>query len=394
MNELATQSTSSIIPTDGMAAGLAILFDDRLYVKIKAVANIMAGGRGITPPHLVGQPEACFAVITRSITWKLDPFFVSAATYATPGGKIGFEGKLVHAILENSGRFEGEIAFTEIGDWSKVQGKWKTAKSQKGKEYAVPAWKPEDEEGLGVIVSATVKGENQPREMPFMLKDAYPRNAVTWATRPAQQIKAPAIRAFANTVVPGIFAGLPADPNDSGGGMIEVNERPPSMEMSPQEKSGPINYVQMGFDAYMDGVPFRDAPGHLPAEAFDDWGKGWQQASKEDHGEESEPDTLQSADKGDAQPPAESGDEGEGSGAVSRGKEKPAQDERPAPRSLNEMLEACGKNVQQKSRVRHAHDAAKKGLAAFEDFYKEQFPPDQALLNGFLDELREIAAGT
>jgi hypothetical protein len=217
------------LPTTGMAPGLALLFNDRLYERCKDVARIMAEARGFTPPHLIGNQHACFGVVQMSITWRLTPQLVAASTYATPGGKIGYEGKLIQAILENSGRIEGNIEYELIGDWNKVRGKHKKATSSKGHEYFVPGWKDEDEEGLGVIVRAKVRGEEKAREMePFMLRSCHPRNSTLWATRPEQQIKYTACRAFANTVAPGILMGVPFDTDFDQGNMIDVTPQRPN----------------------------------------------------------------------------------------------------------------------------------------------------------------------
>jgi hypothetical protein len=208
----------------GMSPGLALMFNDRLFDRCKQIAKYMAEAEGFTPPHLLSKTAACFAVVTRAITWKLDPFAVMQSTYQTPGGRVGYEGKLVQAILENSGRLEGPVTYELVGDWNKIRGKHRIAKSAKGHDYAVPDWKPEDEEGLGVVVRAKVKGEREPREMePFMLRSCFPRNSTLWALRPDQQIKYTACRAFGNTVAPGILMGVPFDSDaDGGGSMIEV----------------------------------------------------------------------------------------------------------------------------------------------------------------------------
>jgi hypothetical protein len=214
----------------GMSPGLALMFNDRLYERCKQIAGVMSKAEGITPPHLLGKGEACFAVVTRAITWRLDPFAVMAATYQTPGGRVGFEGKLIQAILENSGMLEGPVTYELIGEWNKIRGKHRIAKSSKGHDYAVPDWKPEDEEGLGVIVRAKVKGERELREMePFMLRSCFPRNSTLWALRPDQQIKYTACRAFGNTVAPGILMGVPSDSDaDGGGSMIDVTPPRPT----------------------------------------------------------------------------------------------------------------------------------------------------------------------
>jgi RecT family protein len=200
------------LPAVRMAPGLALLFNDKLYERCKQVATIMSGAKGFTPPHLIGSSEACFGVVQMALTWGLTPQLVAASTYATPGGKIGYEGKLVQGILENSGWVEGSIQYQMVGDWNKVRGKFKKMTSQKGGEYHVPDWKEEDEEGLGVIVRAKVRGEEQPREMePLMLRSCWPRLSTQWALQPELQIKYRACRQFANTVAPGIFMGVPFD---------------------------------------------------------------------------------------------------------------------------------------------------------------------------------------
>jgi hypothetical protein len=231
-----TQLPSAIVadehygmPTTGMAPGLALLFNDRLYERCKDVARIMAEARGFTPPHLLNNVHACFGVVQMSITWRLTPQLVAASTYSTPGGKIGYEGKLVQAILENSGRLEGGVEYELIGEWNKIRGRIKKGQSSKGNEIWVQDWKPEDEQGLGVIVRAKVKGEQAKREMePFMLASCWPRNSTLWTTRPEQQIKYTACRAFANTVAPGILMGVPFDSDADQGTMIDVTPSRPS----------------------------------------------------------------------------------------------------------------------------------------------------------------------
>jgi hypothetical protein len=214
----------------GMPMGLAIMFNDKLYDRVKQIAGVMARAEGFTPPHLIGKTEACFAVVTRAITWKLDPQAVAQSTYQTPGGRIGYEGKLIQAILENSGRLDGNVAYELIGDWSKINGNFEIKKSEKGKDYAVPKWTRADARagGCGVVISAQVKGEAERRTLKFMLEECFPLNSTLWATRPSQQIKYTGCRAFGNTVAPGILMGEPFDlDQDIGSGMKDVTPKRP-----------------------------------------------------------------------------------------------------------------------------------------------------------------------
>ena len=195
---------------------MQIMLDDRLFERVKLIAKYMANAEGFTPRHLLGKTEACFAVVTRSLTWKLDPFAVACCTYQTPGGAIGYEGKLCQAILENSGKIEGAVKYEHYGDWSKIQAKFKIQTSDKGKKYAVPNWKEADEAGVGVTVSAKIIGEPEVREWSFDLIQAFPRNSTLWATDPKTQICYTAVRRFANVAAPGLFMGVPFERDDLG----------------------------------------------------------------------------------------------------------------------------------------------------------------------------------
>ncbi len=185
-----------------MSPAMSIMLDDKLFERAKLVAKYISEAEGFVPPHLLGKTAACFAVVTRALTWKLDPYAVAQSTYQTPGGKVGYEGKLCQAILENSGKLEGPVEYELFGtvvvkhrdnrqqsflsvdpglnkaleagaveisrkDWSAVRGKFQIVKSDKGKDYAKHTWTRADAQGIGVLVSAQVRGESKRRELLF-----------------------------------------------------------------------------------------------------------------------------------------------------------------------------------------------------------------------------------
>lgn len=246
---VATQATPGTAMVDSqlaaMPTALALFLDDRLYERVSTVAKRMSKATGITPRHLLGQEEACFAVVSRAITWRLDPYAVAAATYQTPGGQVGFEGKLVHAIIENSGKIDpssGGIRYEHYGDWSKVQGRFEIRESKKqddegkAKKYAAATWtdedarcgKPADQtayplaQSCGVRVIAQIRGEKKPRFLDFDLIQAQPRNSTLWATDPMTQICYAAVRRFASSVVPSLIMGVPFDPADNLAPPIDI----------------------------------------------------------------------------------------------------------------------------------------------------------------------------
>ena len=194
-----------------MPIGLRIFFDPLWREACQAAAQSLAKAVGFAPPHLLGKTESCLAVVNLSLTWNLSPYMVAASTYQTPGGKVGYEGKLVQAILEASGRLAGSVKYKHFGDWTKVQRKFRMARSDKGFEYPVPTYKPEDEIGCGVTISCRVKGETEDRSLDFDLVQAWPRNSTLWATDPKTQIQYAGVRRLASTVAPSLLMGVPFD---------------------------------------------------------------------------------------------------------------------------------------------------------------------------------------
>jgi hypothetical protein len=231
------------LPVLNLPVSLQIFFNDTLFKRCQTVANYLAKAEGYAPRHLIGKPEACFAVVSRALTWRLDPYAVAQACYQTPNGQVGYYGSLCQAIIENSGRLDpsyGGVKYEHLGDWSVLRGKFKLATGQRGGEYPVPAWEPYSaiEVGLGVIVRAKMKDEDLPREMPFDLVQAYPRNSTLWATDPRTQICYTAVRRFSTSTVPTLFMGVPFDHEDMSDWMATIRDvtpaRPELADYTPQ----------------------------------------------------------------------------------------------------------------------------------------------------------------
>lgn len=220
-----------------MPPALALWFDERLFNRVTQIAGSLSKAEGIVPKHLIGKPQTCFFVVEQALTWKLSPSYVARNCYETPNGQLGYHGQLCQAVLEVSGKLIGGVMFEHIGDWSKVQGKYQLKTNERGRQYPVGAYTEKDEDGLGVIVRAQVKGEAHPRELTMMLRQCFPRNSTLWATDPKTQICYTAVRRFAAVAAPGLFAGIPFDfEGGMGAGMIDVTpprpERPAEDEAS------------------------------------------------------------------------------------------------------------------------------------------------------------------
>lgn len=229
-----------------MSLALRLWLEPAFFNHATRMATQLSRATGFTPKHLLGNIEACFAVVEKALVWGLSPSAVAQCTYTTPSGSIGYEGKLCHAILEASGQFEGGIRFEHYGtvivkhengleedfrsndpklkevlaeagatikeqhQWKKLAGKNEVKTSKNGNPFIVPTWGQRDAFGLGVTVIGQIKGEAEPRRFNFDLVQAWPRNSTLWATAPDRQIMYTAVRAFGNHVVPALLLGMPS----------------------------------------------------------------------------------------------------------------------------------------------------------------------------------------
>jgi len=221
----------------GLPPSLQILLNEGLYNRIKQLSGVMSRATGMTPQHLIDKPEACFAIINLSLDWKLSPHFVARHTYQTPNGQIGFDGALVQAVLEQSGRFIGSPKFEYRGNWETLTGKFEIKAGARGGSYPIPTWTAKDAIGLGVIVRWGVRGEQAPRvwpgeDDPFWLTQCYPLNSPLWATDPKTQIQYLTIRRFANLTSPGILGAAAFDQDE----LLDASDRAVDVTPEPQRE--------------------------------------------------------------------------------------------------------------------------------------------------------------
>jgi hypothetical protein len=179
-----------------------------MWDRIQAVGKMMARGAVTIPKHLQGNEADCCAVALQAFGWGMNPFAVAQKTHVTKGGALGYEAQLVNAVVQASGTLDGDPDYEYLGDWSKVLGKVKEMKSDNGGKYYVATYTPADEEGLGVVVKARLRGESKLRELTVMMSQAWPRFSTQWATDPKQQISYLAMRKFVRLHKPGVLLGI------------------------------------------------------------------------------------------------------------------------------------------------------------------------------------------
>jgi hypothetical protein len=185
----------------------ALVMDKGSMDSMMRVADLMASSKVTIPVHLRGSPGDCMAVVMQAMQWGMNPFSIAQKTHLSQGGALGYEAQLINAVLVASGAVRDEPEFEFIGDWSKILGKVEERKSDKGGKYYVPTYSKTDEDGLGVICTATLRSGSK-RSIQVMMSQCYPRFSTQWATDPQQQITYVAVRKLARRYAPGAILGV------------------------------------------------------------------------------------------------------------------------------------------------------------------------------------------
>lgn len=229
-----TETTALAVST---ASAGALLMDDRAMDRLERIADMMATGKTTVPQHLRGSKGDCFAVCLQSMQWGMNPFAVAQKTHLV-NGTLGYEAQLVAAVINSSGAVKDRFKFEFFGPWEKVIGKFIVKKGDKG-EYRAPGWTFADEEGCGVRVSATLKGETAPRVLELLLAQARVRNSTLWADDPRQQLAYLAEKKWSRLFAPDVILGVYtpdelAEPSEKFMGMAAVVE--PEKKPYPQDQ--------------------------------------------------------------------------------------------------------------------------------------------------------------
>jgi hypothetical protein len=69
---------------------------------------------GTMPDHLKDKPGECFRVVVQAAQWGMNPYTVADCT-SLVHGRLCYEGKLVHAVLQAMGAIKGSLDFELSG---------------------------------------------------------------------------------------------------------------------------------------------------------------------------------------------------------------------------------------------------------------------------------------
>lgn len=186
---------------------VSILTNGDLFDRLMKISEVMANSGAMVPQHFRGQPDACMAVTMQAARWGMDPFAVAQKTHLV-NGTLGYEAQLVNAIINNMAPTKDRIHFEWIGEWENVIGKFIKKTGKGGNEYMAPGWSLTDENGVGIRAWATLKGEDEPRELLLYLSQAQVRNSTLWASDPRQQLAYLAVKRWARLYCPDVILGV------------------------------------------------------------------------------------------------------------------------------------------------------------------------------------------
>jgi hypothetical protein len=205
MNAPSSSESTALAVASSASAG-ALLLHEASMDRLERLADLMATGKTTVPQHLRGSKGDCFAIALQSMQWGMNPFAVAQKTHLV-NGTLGYEAQLVAAVINNSGVVKDRFNFEWYGPWERVIGKFQIRKGEKG-EYRVPGWTMADEEGCGIKVWATLKGENHPRVLDLLLAQARVRNSTLWADDPKQQLAYLAQKRWSRLYAPDVILGV------------------------------------------------------------------------------------------------------------------------------------------------------------------------------------------
>lgn len=231
MNNISIPEEKTASVTDSNVA----LFNPQYLTAINNFAQVMASGVSTIPQHLQGNPADCMAIAMQAAQWHMNPFAVAQKTF-TVGGVLGYEAQLVNAVISTRGPLIDRINYDWFGPWDKVIGKFDIRKNDKGKEYRVPGWKLADEDGIGIRVWATLKGEMEPRELTILLAQARTRNSTLWADDPRQQLAYLAVKRWTRLYCPEVILGVYT---------IDELDKTEEREINPQRGTSRVSVSQL-----------------------------------------------------------------------------------------------------------------------------------------------------
>ena len=211
----------------------SVMSDSGLFDRMYQLAEVMASSKMTVPKHLQGNAGDCMAIVMQASQWKMNPFAVAQKTHIV-NGNLGYEAQLVAAVINSSGVVSDRFSFEWKGDWDRYDGNSPDKNLEKS---------------LTVIVSATIKGEVEPRKLMVSMSQATVRNSPLWKSDPKQQLAYLAQKKWARLFAPDVILGVySADEFEDAPKMKDVS---PDGNIRPAEQTNyPADLFAKNFETW------------------------------------------------------------------------------------------------------------------------------------------------
>lgn len=203
-NQIVQQASSISLAKDYSAT--SCLFDTARFEHMFRIAQAMAQAT-LIPEHLWKDKQGplpfeqvagnCFLIVNQAVRWGMDPFAVAPETYSARG-KLGFQGKLVAAVINTRAGLKERLdySFTGSGD------------------------------ALTVTVSGAFQDEGKVRTVTLSVKDAKTDNDI-WRKDPEQKLIYSGAIKWARRHCPEIILGVLTDDDVE---RIAIERQAPDLE--------------------------------------------------------------------------------------------------------------------------------------------------------------------
>lgn len=212
------------------SSAVANIMDTARFEHIQRVARLMACS-SLLPNHLryvAGKPDRgelspdvqaanCFRVVNQALRWGFDPFAIVDETYMV-GGKLGYQGKLVAAVVNAKAGLKSRLCYEFSG-----QG-----------------------QNLTVRVSGVFQGEDEERDVTLRVADAKTDNQM-WFKDPEQKLIYSGVVKWARRHCPEVVMGVITD--DDLERMALADQRQPGSNLNDRLKLAKTEIAEQSAEA-------------------------------------------------------------------------------------------------------------------------------------------------
>lgn len=228
-----------VVEDDGINA---CLLDTARFEHMQRIATVMANC-ALIPEHLLGKMKKgeetkwfpkeqvvgnCFLIVNQALRWGFDPFAVAAETYVV-SGKLGFQGKLISALVNSRANLKHRLRYT----YNDAKG-----------------------DALEITVTGHFSDEDEPRTITMTVGQGRTTNDM-WVKDPYQKLYYSAVTKWARRHCPEIIMGVFTDDD-----LDRIRDRERAIEAEPTKKLSDMigSGVLKGDSAIQDEVDRRTVP--------------------------------------------------------------------------------------------------------------------------------------